>query len=271
MNKQMTKILSVMFAFIMIMSVIVIDTDNVSAKASDYAVWSSIFNADYYYNNCADARSYAGKNVDKLWQFFVKVGIPRGDQASEEFNVFIYAKNYPELYKAYGGNMINYYLHYAQAGKAEGRNAKTLLTATNTTVNNATNTVTNTSTDSDDGKSPVMREIDCVNREREANGLAPLQYDPSTQEVADLRAREQVELFGHTRPDGSSCWTAYSGDRFFCGENAAYNHSESPEGVTQQWMNSPGHRANILGNYTYISVGMYKSGSRVYWIQCFFN
>ena len=54
------------------------------------------------------------------------------------------------------------------------------------------------------------------------------------------------------------------------GENIAYGQT-SPEMVMDSWMNSPGHRANILnGNYKYIGVGHYVDGTGTnYWVQLF--
>ena len=79
-------------------------------------------------------------------------------------------------------------------------------------------------------------------------------------------------MFSHTRPDGRSCFTAltdlgisYGG----AGENIAYGQS-SPEEVMTAWMNSSGHRANILNSsFTKLGVGVYKSGNTIYWVQLF--
>lgn len=73
-----------------------------------------------------------------------------------------------------------------------------------------------------------------------------------------VRAEELEELFEHTRPDGSSCFTALdqAGINYrAAGENIAMGY-RSPEAVVEGWMNSPGHRANILnGDFTHIGVG----------------
>lgn len=275
MNKRVLKVTNFVMAFVMVVAMFAVSTDNVSAKASDYAVWSSIFNADYYYNNCADARNYAGKNVDKLWQFFVKVGIPRGDQASEEFNVFIYAKNYPELYKAYGGNMVNYYLHYAQAGKAEGRNAKTLLSQVSQNTQTNQNTVTAQTTTDSSRENAAYRDavLELVNKERANAGLGSLTTTPELDAAAQVRANEIVNYFSHTRPDGRSCSTAAEEagvPTYYIGENIAAGQ-RSPESVMNSWMNSSGHRANILrDDYNHIGIGCVYGGSYgIYWVQMF--
>lgn len=76
----------------------------------------------------------------------------------------------------------------------------------------------------------------------------------------------------HTRPDGSSFSTAlqqqgvsYRG----CGENIAWGQ-RTPEQVMNGWMNSEGHRANILNkNYKNIGVGFYQENDVNYWVQLF--
>ena len=53
------------------------------------------------------------------------------------------------------------------------------------------------------------------------------------------------------------------------GENIAYGQTTS-EDVMNAWMNSAGHRANILGEkYTHIGIGVYESGGVIYWSQFF--
>ncbi|MCC8083808.1 MAG: CAP domain-containing protein, partial [Clostridium sp.] len=90
---------------------------------------------------------------------------------------------------------------------------------------------------------------------------------------AQTRAREIEKSFSHTRPDGSSFNTALTeaGVSFRgAGENIAYGQT-TPQQVMEGWMNSSGHRANILNaNYTSIGVGHYKNGAGVdYWAQLF--
>lgn len=111
-----------------------------------------------------------------------------------------------------------------------------------------------------------------VNSERAANGLSPLKYSDKLSEAALVRAGEIQSAFSHTRPNGTSCFTAIkeAGISYTtAGENIAYGQ-RSPEEVMNSWMNSSGHRANILGqNYEYIGIGVtYKNGT-YYWTQFF--
>jgi len=111
-----------------------------------------------------------------------------------------------------------------------------------------------------------------VNDERAKNGLSVLEFSSEAAAAADVRAKEIVSNFSHTRPNGTSCFTVLSemGVKYMgAGENIAKGQ-RTPEEVVKDWMNSPGHRANILNkNYTKLGVGCYKSGSTYYWAQMF--
>lgn len=115
--------------------------------------------------------------------------------------------------------------------------------------------------------------VKLVNEERTKNGLTPLTIDQNAEKAALVRAKETEISFSHTRPNGSSFSTALteSGASFRgSGENIAYGQ-KTPEQVMQGWMNSSGHRANILNaNYKSIGVGHYQNASGVsYWTQLF--
>lgn len=125
-----------------------------------------------------------------------------------------------------------------------------------------------------DPASYVNEVISLVNQERSKIGLSPLNYDPQVTQAAMNRAKELEQLFSHDRPNGTDCFTALDemGIWYYAaGENIAAGQS-TPEHVMYSWMNSPGHRANILGNYfTNIGVGFYQNISTgvTYWVQLF--
>ncbi len=115
--------------------------------------------------------------------------------------------------------------------------------------------------------------VKLVNAERAKEGLPAVQLDAQITAAANIRAREIVQQFAHTRPNGSSFYTvlkengiSYMG----CGENIAYGQ-RSAEEVMDGWMNSSGHRANIMNkNYKNIGVGYYQDARGVkYWVQLF--
>ncbi len=115
--------------------------------------------------------------------------------------------------------------------------------------------------------------VDLVNVERSKAGLSTLKLHTGAEAAAMVRAREIERSFSHTRPNGSSFYTALqeAGITYqSAGENIAYGQTSAQE-VMNVWMNSSGHRANILsGNYTSIAVAHYRSAAGVdYWVQLF--
>ena len=119
----------------------------------------------------------------------------------------------------------------------------------------------------------IRQVVNLVNAERAKEGLAPLTIDIKVQAAAQVRARECEQSFSHTRPNGSSFATALKEQNVSyrsAGENIAWGQ-RSPEEVMKGWMNSPGHRANIMNpNFTTIGVGYYQNANGTnYWCQLF--
>lgn len=114
-----------------------------------------------------------------------------------------------------------------------------------------------------------------VNIERMNNGLLPLTMFSAMQTATDIRALELLQSFSHTRPDGTSCFTVFDEvgiEWSNVGENIAAGQ-QTPAAVMNSWMNSSGHRANILSpDFKHIGVGYtYSSGTQygAYWVQLF--
>lgn len=118
----------------------------------------------------------------------------------------------------------------------------------------------------------ARKVIDLVNAEREAEGLDLLAQDGALMEDAAVRAQELVESFSHTRPNGEQ-GVAMVMDRegyLSAGENIAWGQG-SPDAVMEDWMESDGHRANILREgFDSIGVGCYQAADgSLYWVQLF--
>lgn len=112
-----------------------------------------------------------------------------------------------------------------------------------------------------------------VNAARRDAGLSELELDADLCAAAQARAQEIAQSFSHTRPDGSSCFTIleeFGISYRAAGENIAMGQ-RTPEEVIDGWMNSSGHRANILnGTFTSIGVGYYVDGAgAAHWVQIF--
>ena len=109
--------------------------------------------------------------------------------------------------------------------------------------------------------------ITLLNEQRVNNGLSPLTADSTLTAAAMQRAAETVIYFSHTRPDGRRCFTAFDGG--WRGENIAAGQAD-PDEVITGWMNSTGHRKNILeANYTSVGVGCFNYKGINFWVQCF--
>ena len=114
--------------------------------------------------------------------------------------------------------------------------------------------------------------VSLVNQERAKQGLNALQVIPALNNAATKRSQELVTLFSHTRPDGSNCATVlneFGVTWKTTGENIAYGYA-TPEDVMTGWMNSSGHRANILSeNFDSIGIGVVSENGVLYWTQVF--
>lgn len=125
----------------------------------------------------------------------------------------------------------------------------------------------------DAGSTYAQQVVNLVNIERQKEGLSPLTIDEKLSAAADIRAKEIQASFSHTRPNGSSFSTALkeAGAVYRrSGENIAWGQ-KSPEEVVKAWMNSAGHRANIMNkNYSRIGVSHVKNAAGTsYWVQLF--
>ena len=109
-----------------------------------------------------------------------------------------------------------------------------------------------------------LRITELVNEHRAAAGLAPVKYSAKISKAAQVRAVEIEKSFSHTRPDGryfSTVFAEHGISYRYSGENIAWGQ-KSPEEVVTAWMNSAGHRANILNaKFTELGVG-YRQNAR---------
>lgn len=129
-------------------------------------------------------------------------------------------------------------------------------------------------TASDDDYNSGILEL--VNQYRQQAGLNTLKYSSKLQKAADIRAREIVTLFNHTRPNGANCSTAVTDDGISFsafGENIFMCSGVSnvtSKLIFDAWMDSPSHRENILREgFTDMCIGIYSVGGSTYAVQLF--
>lgn len=148
----------------------------------------------------------------------------------------------------------------------------------NGTVNSGSSTTTGTTSSSSTSSANVAtaekNAVELMNADRRANGLSDLKVSSAVTAVARSHAQDMVnrKFFSHSNPDGKTpsdrlkaAGISYSA----VGENIAEN--TSVQAAETSFMNSSGHRANILNsNYTTVGIGVaYDSAGNVYVVQDF--
>ncbi|WP_142415693.1 CAP domain-containing protein [Hathewaya massiliensis] len=136
--------------------------------------------------------------------------------------------------------------------------------------------VANPTTQTSSNFSQYQQEVlNLVNAERAKAGLKPLKLNAELNKVATLKSQDMAtkNYFSHTSPTYGSPFDMMSkfGISYrTAGENIAMGQ-RTPSEVMNGWMNSAGHRANILnGSFTDLGVGIAKdSNGRLYWTQSF--
>ncbi len=124
-----------------------------------------------------------------------------------------------------------------------------------------------------------------TNRERLAAGLMPYSTFPALQNAAGVREQELTTLYSHSRPNGSECFTALTESGLGyrrAGENIAAGQ-DSPDAVMSAWLNSEGHRENILDEaFSHMGIGYTDQDCTIVgadstaqlshgWVQLFFD
>lgn len=96
------------------------------------------------------------------------------------------------------------------------------------------------------------------NMARQGCGRTALKWDAQLEADANIRAKELMTLFSHTRPDGTYC---YSLDEHICGENIDEGNQPAKT-CAVELLHSPGHRKNILRtDYTSVGIAVWEDGN----------
>ena len=116
--------------------------------------------------------------------------------------------------------------------------------------------------------------LSLVNKERTSRGLKPLKLNVKLSNVATMKSQDMINknYFDHTSPTYGSPFdmmNKFGISYRTAGENIAMGQT-TPQQVMNSWMNSEGHRKNILNpNFTELGVGIASNGSSLYWTQMF--
>ena len=122
---------------------------------------------------------------------------------------------------------------------------------------------TSSSTETSNMNSDEKEVFDLINKQRTNNGLAALKNDSEVQRVTRIKAQDMVDnnYFSHTSPTYGSPFDMLKSFKISyktAGENIAGNSSNSS--AVTAWMNSSGHKANILySNFNYTGIGVVSS------------
>jgi uncharacterized protein YkwD len=121
--------------------------------------------------------------------------------------------------------------------------------------------------------SDAAKILGLVNQERAKVGCSPLHADSSLNSLAQSFSDEMAArgFFDHTDPDGNTPWDRAdkAGVKNLGGENIAQGQADA-QAVMDAWMNSAGHRANILNcDYTRLGVGVHYGSGGPWWTQDF--
>ncbi len=116
-----------------------------------------------------------------------------------------------------------------------------------------------------------------TNTARVAAGTRVITMTDTLQRTTDIRETELLDFYSHTRPNGELCFTALPSDYKYtgAGENIAQRLGRrttpySPEEVTNGWINSPDHYANMIDDkFAYAGIGLLSTDDNVVGVQMF--
>ncbi|MER6947045.1 CAP domain-containing protein [Nonomuraea sp. NPDC000554] len=166
-----------------------------------------------------------------------------------------------------------YYVVALDSKGGSSRSGAVTLSCESPTTETPTPTPTPTATATGTGSSVEDTVVQLTNQARAEKGCKPLVHDPKLRAAAQGHSADMAAkgYFDHTAPDGRS-----PGDRIKAagfapistwGENIAMGQ-RTADAVVQGWLNSPGHRANIMNcAFTHIGVGYHAKGP--HWTQVF--
>ena len=145
-------------------------------------------------------------------------------------------------------------------GAVSKKYVKAIYSSNSTTGENTNNSNNQTSSSMNSDEKEVF---DLINKQRTNNGLSALKVDNEVQRVARLKAEDMVSnnYFSHNSPIYGSPFDMLKSFKISyntAGENIAANSSNS--GAVTSWMNSSGHKANILNSsFNYTGIGVVSS------------
>lgn len=246
--------------------------------------WSCIDGKWYHFDTEGWMQTGWHKDADGKWYYLDNSGAMKTGWFQDADSKWYYLDNSGAMKTGWFQDVDSkwYYLDNSGAMQTVSKYINSLFTTktpvtTNPTSNAEEETSVNQIPNSNPSEYNTEHEnevIRLVNKERAAQGLGALGTDSKLTQAARIRAKEIVNLFDHNRPNGKSFSTVFSEVNLsyrMAGENIAEGYP-TPDKVMTGWMNSSGHRANILKNgYEKIGVACFELNSREYWVQLFIS
>ena len=243
-------------------------TVKASAKPNGYSqatvTWSKASNATNYmvYYRSADTAKWTRiANVSsKTLKYVHKSSRKYPVEAGKTYYYMV--RGYNKTYKTYGS--------YNKAGMQVVIPERPVATPTAAPTVEPTATPKPTETPLNTEKF-IKEVIRLTNIERKKAGKSSVQENAALDKGAAVRAKECAIKYGHHRPNGEICSTAYyeSGAGNILGENIAVGFL-TPKGVVDGWVNSQGHYVTMIDSRaTHMGAGCYKKDGVIYWVQIF--
>ena len=243
-------------------------TVKASAKPNGYSqttvIWSKASNATNYlvYYRSADTTKWTRiANVSsKTLKYVHKSSRKYPVEAGRTYYYMV--RGYNKTFKTYGS--------YNKAGMQVVIPERPVATPTAAPTVEPTATPKPTETPLNTEKF-IKEVIRLTNIERQKAGENSVQENAALDKGAAVRAKECAIKYGHHRPNGEICSTAYyeSGAGNILGENIAVGFL-TPKGVVDGWVNSQGHYVTMIDSRaTHMGAGCYKKDGVIYWVQIF--
>lgn len=236
----------------------------IKIKKNKFIIFSSIFLV-FIFSFCAFTKSFG-------MQHYYKVDFSTGLVTASKLNVrsgpgtgynIITTVNKDAYIRVFAG-VGDWYIVQVEGDYVGAVSKKYIKAIYPNSTGNTNSTTNNNSTSQNINLSNDELEVfNLINTQRTNNGLTALRIDSEVQQVARIKAQDMVNnnYFSHTSPTYGSPFDmlkSFKVSYSTAGENIAGNSSNS--GAVNAWMNSSGHRANILNSsYNYTGIGVVSS------------
>ena len=252
-------------AFMLILCNVVFMAPAAVAHASDKSLdYSLIFDANYYYDHYEDMQKAFGKNPLSLFNHFMTKGMKEGRQGCKNFNVFNYARNNLDLIVRYGNYDLSlYYMQYVTEGYEQGRNCSHPYDPDDDDDDDDDDVSDSTLA----GYASTMAST--INQLRLSKETDAFAISTSLTDAAKVRAKELINNYSHTRPNGMPYTDVLTQYNVSCKDSYEIisNNQATAGTLLSSWMSDPGIGATLNDKkFKYMGIGCAAdSKGNIYW------